>query len=138
MTVAQAAAVEVLASGDSIRLGDLSRRLGVAPSTLTRNLERLEDRGLVRRVPDPGDARSSRAALTPAGREAAERLALQEEAFAATILDALPPPVRARIADDLDALLVAVRDATASCCPGAFEHLMEETAVRGTAKRSER
>ena len=42
MTVAQAATLETLADGP-MRLGDLGRRLGIQPSTLTRNLSRLED-----------------------------------------------------------------------------------------------
>ncbi len=138
MTVAQAAAVEVLATEGSMRLGELGKRLGIAPSTLTRNLERLEERGLARRVPDPADARSATAELTESGREAASSLERQEAAFAATILEALPPAVRKRIADDLDALLRAVREATSSCCPGAFEHLMEEIAAPRAAGGSGR
>lgn len=138
MTVAQAAAVEILAVEGPMRLGDLGRRLGVAPSTLTRNVERLEDRGLARRIKDPGDARSSRAVLTGAGLSAAKSLERQEEAFAGTILDGLPPGVRERIAVDLEALLEAVRDATSACCPGAYEHLMEEIAPPSAAEgRSE-
>jgi DNA-binding MarR family transcriptional regulator len=136
MTVAQAAAVEVLACEGPMRLGDLGRRLGIAPSTLTRNLERLEERGLARRLPDPDDARSARAELTDRGRAAGASLERQEQAFAATILEGLPPGVRGRIAEDLDALLGAVREATSSCCPGAFEHLMEEIAAPGAVERS--
>ena len=135
MTVAQAAAVEILAAEGAMRLGDLGRRLGIAPSTLTRNLERLEERGFVGRVKDPDDARSARAELTPDGFAAAESLERQEEAFAATILDGLPANVRERIPEDLEALLGAVREATSACCPGAFEHLMQEIATPGAAGR---
>ena len=57
MTVAQAATLEALADGD-LRLGDLGKRLGITASTLTRNLARLEERGLMERVADPGDGRA--------------------------------------------------------------------------------
>ena len=36
LTVAQAATLDALADGDELRLGDLGRRLGIAPSTLSR------------------------------------------------------------------------------------------------------
>ena len=54
MTVAQAATLETLSTEGAMRLGDLCARLGIAPSTLTRNLLRLEERGLVKRAPQRG------------------------------------------------------------------------------------
>lgn len=125
MTVAQAATLEALRDEGGLRLGSLGRRLGIAPSTLTRNLARLEQASLVVRSPDPGDSRSFRVALTEAGRKAAGRLERQEEAFAEAVLDRLPPGRRRQAIDGLAHLLVAVREATESCCPGAFDHLMD-------------
>jgi DNA-binding MarR family transcriptional regulator len=107
-----------------MRLGDLGARLGIAPSTLTRNLARLEERGLVRRVPERADARAFRAALTPAGERAAAEVLRQDEAFAEGIIERLPARKRRATLDAFEGLLVAVRDATESCCPGAFDHLM--------------
>ena len=124
MTVAQAATLETLATEGPMRLGDLGARLGIAPSTLTRNLSRLEERGLVKRAAERGDARAFRAALTPAGERAAGEVAQQDLAFAASIIERLPAGTRAAALDALEGLLVAVRDATESCCPGAFDHLM--------------
>ena len=57
MTVAQAATLEALGDGN-LRLSDLGKRLGIAPSTLTRNLARLEERDLIRKEPDPIDGRA--------------------------------------------------------------------------------
>ena len=45
MTIAQAATLETLRLEGALRMGDLGRRLGIAPSTLTRNLQRLLDMG---------------------------------------------------------------------------------------------
>ena len=47
MTVAQAATLETLLAEPRLRLGDLGRRLGISASTLSRNLARLEETGLV-------------------------------------------------------------------------------------------
>ena len=124
VTVAQAAAVETLKAEGPMRLGALCRRLGITPSTLTRNLSRLESAGLVSRVRDADDARANRVGLTVEGRTAAERLERQEEAFAADILSRLPVERRRRALEGLSDLLGALREATEACCPGAFDHLM--------------
>jgi len=133
MTVAQAATLEALATEGPMRLGDLGARLGIAPSTLTRNLSRLEERGLVHRAAERGDARAFRAALTPAGERAAAEVLRQDEAFAASILERLPRGTRGAALDGLEDLLAAVRDATESCCPGAFDHLMSGIPRTGIA-----
>jgi DNA-binding MarR family transcriptional regulator len=133
MTVAQAATLETLASEGPMRLGDLGARLGIAPSTLTRNLVRLEERGLVRRSPEKEDGRASRAALTLSGERAAADVARQDDAFAEDILRRLPDGRRRAVLDGLENLLAAVRDATESCCPGAFDHLMSGIPRAGSA-----
>jgi DNA-binding MarR family transcriptional regulator len=125
LTVAQAAALEALAEGPT-RLSDLGRRLGIAPSTLTRNLARLEASGLVEREGDAEDGRSFRVRLSRAGRRAACDVEAQEEAFARQVLERIPAERRAAVVESLGELLAAVREATEGCCPGAFEHLMEE------------
>lgn len=125
LTVAQAATLEALAGGEATRLGPLARSLGIAPSTLTRNLERLEQEGLVRREVDAQDGRAARVCLTAAGERAAERVAAQEEAFAADVLKRLGRERSAQALAALGELLQAVRAASEQCCPGAFEHLMD-------------
>ncbi len=124
VTVAQAAALEALGAGGPMRLGDLGRSLGIAPSTLSRNLERLETSGLVERESDPGDARSARVGLSARGRRAARAVAAQEEEFARQVLGRIPAARRAVVVESLGDLLAAVRAATEECCPGAFDHLM--------------
>jgi len=126
MTVAQAATLDALRAGGPMRLGDLGRRLGISPSTLTRNLERLEERGLISRSPDPGDSRATTAALTEPGRRAAARVVRQDATFARSVLERIDPSRRAATIDALAELLAAVRSATESCCPGAYDHLMKE------------
>jgi DNA-binding MarR family transcriptional regulator len=133
VTVAQAAALEALGAAGPTRLRELGRRLGIAPSTLTRNLARLEASGLVEREADPEDARSARVGLTAPGRRAARAVAAQEEAFARQVLARIPVARRALVVESLGDLLAAVRAATEECCPGAFEHLM--TGIEGVAEQ---
>lgn len=125
VTVAQAAALEALSGHGPMRLSDLGRRLGIAPSTLTRNLERLVEAGLVERRADGRDARSSRVRLTGAGRRAALGVQGREEDFARQVLERIPEGRRAAVVESLSDLLAAVRGATEACCPGAYDHLME-------------
>lgn len=51
-----------------IRHGELSHRVILSRTALTRLVDRLVARGLVCRVPDPADQRAVRVGLTPAGR----------------------------------------------------------------------
>jgi len=126
ITVAQAATLDVLAASGPMRQLELGRQLGVTPSTLTRNLARLVDAGLVERLADSDDARASRIRLADAGERAVEAVRRQEQAFAADVLERLPADRRDAIVDGLRLLLIAVRGATESCCPGAFDHLMRD------------
>jgi DNA-binding MarR family transcriptional regulator len=68
LTLTQLSALVTIEQSDSIRLGDLAEREGVAPSTLSRIVATLEDAGLVTRTPDPSDRRSSWMSLTDDGR----------------------------------------------------------------------
>lgn len=130
MTVAQAATLEALFhSSDGLRPGELGRRLGIAPSTMTRNLSRLIDRGFVVTNRDPADGRSSTVTLTPAGELAAVAVRQQESAFFELVLEQLPEDRTEDIVDALELLWAAVRNATERCCPGAFDHLMDDSVV---------
>lgn len=132
MTVAQAATLETLQAEPGLRIRDLGRRLGITPSTLSRNLARLEGAGFVAREGDDDDARAARVTLTTAGRRKALELREQEEGFAKEVLRRLPEGRRGALVAGLGELLAAVRGATEECCPGAFDHLMEGFR-RGTA-----
>jgi hypothetical protein len=53
-------------------------------------------------------------------------VAQQEGDFARQVLERIPEDRRAAVVESLAELLAAVRGATEACCPGAFDHLMEE------------
>ena len=136
MTVAQAATLEALSDG-GLRLSDLGKRLGIAPSTLTRNLTRLEERGLIRKGPDPIDGRAQRVALTDAGFAAAGGVRRQEEVFIRSVLDHLPQGSAADALATLENLLIAVRSASEACCPGAYDHLVSSAQTSATGGQYE-
>jgi DNA-binding MarR family transcriptional regulator len=90
VTRAQAATLEALSGGGQLRLGELGRRLGIRPSTLTRNLARLEEQGLVRRIDDASDGRACCAALTEAGKRTVMGVGRREAALARAVLERIP------------------------------------------------
>ena len=126
MTVAQAATLDALEEGP-MRLSKLGQRLGIAPSTLSRNLDRLVERGLVDRGPDPDDRRAQCAALTAAGRNAATEVHRHETDFAQQVLDHLPDGAVESTLHALDDIIAAIRSATEHCCPGAYDHLFADS-----------
>jgi DNA-binding MarR family transcriptional regulator len=63
------ALLHVHEAGDrGIRMSDLARSVVLSKSGLTTLVDRLEDRGLLRRVADPDDRRAIRITLTERGR----------------------------------------------------------------------
>ncbi len=61
---AQGKILYVLWQHDHISIIELSRLTGLANTTLTSMLDRMEAAGLLRRLPDPGDRRKNLIALT--------------------------------------------------------------------------
>ena len=68
LTPTQLSALATVDRIGPLRLGDLAAAEGIAPSTLTRLVTALEERGYVERCPVPGDARASTLSIAPAGR----------------------------------------------------------------------
>jgi len=137
MTVAGAAVIQVLYLDGALRLGALSRRLGIAPSTLTRNVARIEGRGLVERVPDPDDGRALRMRLTASGRRAARELETQNERFAELLLQGLPVRRRRRAVEGLMDLLEGIDRVAGAACPAQFKpvrEFLEAEAARAPAR----
>ena len=54
-------------SFDGITISDLSEKLGIDISTMTRNIQRIEKKGLIKRLPNPDDKRSIQLFLSNRG-----------------------------------------------------------------------
>jgi DNA-binding MarR family transcriptional regulator len=64
-----AALTQLVEAGEPVSLGELAAQCACVRSNITQLVDRLEADRLVRRVDDPADRRSLRAAITPLGRE---------------------------------------------------------------------
>ena len=79
----------VLANGP-VRITDLAVWQGVDKSTITPQVRRLEQRGLVKRSPDPGDGRAALLTVTVKGRRTCERMDATAVAFISEALREWP------------------------------------------------
>lgn len=66
--------LRLLAESEPLRTGELAARLAVEAPHVTRQVQRLERCGYLKRVPDPDDGRAHRVQLTPSGHDAIDRL----------------------------------------------------------------
>jgi DNA-binding MarR family transcriptional regulator len=108
--VSEAHALGELAQEGELRQVELARRLRLQKSTVSRLVGQLTSRGWVERAPAPEDGRGVVLRLTPAGRNAAHRLADARREKFSRLLDAIPPDERAGVLHALGVLTEALDD----------------------------
>ena len=104
LTPSQLSTLSYVGKSGPVRLGDLAAAERIAPSTLTRLVNVLEDRGYLQRQPAPDDARASLVSVTSGGREALEQIRAEGTSLLADILRTLPPDQLAALGTALPAL----------------------------------
>jgi DNA-binding MarR family transcriptional regulator len=104
----QLAALTALVSGD-VRMGDLAARLGLAESSVTRLVDRLEGVGLATRRPAVGDRRCVEAGLTSEGRKVVRRVMAERREFLDEILQTLDPDERGELVRLFGVMAAALR-----------------------------
>jgi DNA-binding MarR family transcriptional regulator len=97
----------------------LATRLGVAESTVTRLVDRLEAARLVKRVASPPDRRCVVAELTPSGRRLAEELEASRRSYLAEILGTLRADERRELVRLFAKVAGALRNREELSPPGA-------------------
>jgi DNA-binding MarR family transcriptional regulator len=110
LSVSQAYALSALARRGPLAMGALAADLGLSVSTLTRTVDALVARSLVRRIPDPEDRRVLRVELTPRGRKLWGQLEAELLAIDADVLRSLSPREREAVIRAMK-LLAAATDA---------------------------
>jgi DNA-binding MarR family transcriptional regulator len=93
----QAAALSTIERQGPLTLGELAQLERVQPPTITAAVGRLEQRGLVRRHPDPGDRRVARVEVTAPGRRLLEQSRSRKTAYLERRLAALDGDERATL-----------------------------------------
>jgi DNA-binding MarR family transcriptional regulator len=91
LTPSQLSTLSSVGKSGPVRLGDLAAAERIAPSTLTRVVNVLEDRSYLRRQPAPDDARAFLVTVTDQGLEVLERIRAEGTRTLKDILRTLPP-----------------------------------------------
>jgi len=71
-------------------LAELTELEGLNPTMVSRIVKVLDERGLIRRLPDPSDMRAARVEVTPAGEQVHERVREQRTQVLTECLERLP------------------------------------------------
>jgi DNA-binding MarR family transcriptional regulator len=98
LTIASIGALRVVEQGDSPSATEVAHKLGIDPSTVSRQLRPLEEQGLVTRTVDGSDRRVTRLSVTAAGRRALERVERSAIDTLASALDSWSADDRALLA----------------------------------------
>lgn len=106
--------MQLLESGPA-SMQDLSRNAGVAVSTMTRNIDKLEEKGLAKRTRSGPDARVAEAALTPAGVKTALKVRESWADYFARVSCNLNADEKSQVLAGLRALIAAIKKA-GNCC----------------------
>ncbi|MGA3119480.1 MAG: MarR family transcriptional regulator [Polyangiaceae bacterium] len=104
LTPQQAEALQIIAERGVVATSVLATRLGIDPSTASRNLAGLERDGLIARRKGTEDGRQNDARLTTRGKRIAEAVAAEWSTACAILLERLPRAERQRVVDALDIL----------------------------------
>jgi len=72
-------------------LAELTELEGLNPTMLSRIVKVLDERGLIRRLPDPSDMRAARVEVTQEGEQVHERVREQRTRVLSECLERLPP-----------------------------------------------
>jgi len=98
LTPRQASLLRILAEREGARLSDLAAAAEITPSAMTRVLEKLERRDLVRRVRGAKeDGRAAMVEITPEGRRVRARIDEMVCDRSQSIMDAIPERQRAQV-----------------------------------------
>jgi DNA-binding MarR family transcriptional regulator len=103
----QARALRMLRHHGSLRLGELSERLRIAPRSATDIVDGLQERGWCVREPDPTDRRATVVVLTEAGREIGQVIRKVQVKHAEEYFGALSAAERSELSSLLGKLIAA-------------------------------
>jgi DNA-binding MarR family transcriptional regulator len=112
MSTPQLKALLLISEEEGIRMRELARKLGGSFSNATVLVDRLVDRGLVKRLAEPQDRRVVLVRATEEGRRLIERLITSWRTLSAPLLEALAPEDLATVQKALHVLLEAARRRT--------------------------
>jgi DNA-binding MarR family transcriptional regulator len=104
LTPSQLSTLSSVGKSGPVRLGDLAAAERIAPSTLTRLVNVLEERGYLLRQPAPDDARAYLVTVTDSGNDVLERIRDEATSLLTDMMKSLPGDQLAALEAALPAL----------------------------------
>jgi DNA-binding MarR family transcriptional regulator len=121
VTASQGYILLALPEMDSISMNDLSIKMRLANSTMTRMIDQLVQKGMVNREPDSQDRRIVLIRLTGQGLDVRNRLQNTLQDLFSQVLGDLPEGQRDEILHSLEVLNQAIVKTLKSCCGTELE-----------------
>jgi DNA-binding MarR family transcriptional regulator len=112
LTPTQYSVLALVRGRGPLGLTELTELEGLNPTMLSRIVKVLDERGLIRRMQDPGDLRAARVAATTEGEQIHDRIRQQRTKVLSECLHDLPPDTAARLlaaVPDLEVLAEALK-----------------------------
>lgn len=116
VTASQGYILLALPEADSITMNDLSLKMRLANSTMTRMVDQLVQKKMITRGADPDDRRVVRIRLTKQGQDVQVKLKKTMQDLFAQILKDIPVNEREQIVHSLETLKQSIVDTLKSCC----------------------
>jgi DNA-binding MarR family transcriptional regulator len=91
LTPSQYSVLSLIRVRGPLGLAELTELEGINPTMLSRIVKVLDERGLIRRLPNPNDMRAALVEATPAGEGVHERVREQRTQVVTECLERLPP-----------------------------------------------
>ncbi|HEX7160055.1 MAG TPA: MarR family transcriptional regulator, partial [Trebonia sp.] len=97
LTPTQYSVLSLVRGRGPLGLTELTELEGLNPTMLSRVVKALDERGLIRRMQDPGDLRAARVAVTPKGEQVQQRVREHRTKVLSDCLHGLPPETTATL-----------------------------------------
>lgn len=110
VTPQQAETLQLIAEKGALSTSTLATLLGIDPSTASRNLSGLAEKGFIARQKGSDDGRQTDVRLTPRGRRVAQSVGTGAAAAFSTLLEKVPRGERARVIDAIELVAKIVDD----------------------------
>ena len=101
---------------EQLTMNQLSLRLDLSTSTMTRHVDRLVHKGYIERAPSEQDRRRVIVRLTESGKEMAETLSNCEQNLFSEVLQSIPPDQWETVVSALKLFVNAIQARKTGCC----------------------
>ncbi len=109
ITIPQFTALQILISNGDLTIGELSQKMGLACSTITDLIDRMENNKLVVRKKDKKDKRVVRVEVLPVGYEIVEKVLEERIRFLESKLKGLSQEEKIALSEGLESLYNAMK-----------------------------